>query len=71
MAQDYLDKSKIQIRPIEDVVRNSEIIFVPIQTPHGEKFEGSTRMPDEREDFDYSFLKKGVKDISDEIGRTR
>ena len=68
-AQDYLDKSKIQIRPIEDVVRNSEIIFVPIQTPHGEKFEGSTRIPDEREDFDYSFLKKGVKDISDEIER--
>ena len=68
-AQDYLEKSKIQIRPIEDVVRNSEIIFVPIQTPHGEKFEGSTRIPDEREDFDYSFLKKGVKDISDEIER--
>ena len=68
-AQDYLDKSKIQIRPIEDVVRNSEIIFVPIQTPHGEKFEGSTRIPDEREDFDYSFLKSGVKDISDEIER--
>ena len=68
-AQDYLEKSKIQIRPIEDVVKNSEIIFVPIQTPHGEKFEGSTRIPDEREDFDYSFLKKGVKDISDEIER--
>ena len=68
-AQDYLDKSKIQIRPVEDVVKHSEIIFVPIQTPHGEKFEGSTRIPDEREDFDYSFLKKGVKDISDEIER--
>ena len=55
-AQDYLDKSKIQIRPVEDVVKHSEIIFVPIQTPHGEKFEGSTRIPDEREDFDYSFF---------------
>jgi len=66
-AQDYLEKSKIQIRPIEDVVKHSEIIFVPIQTPHGEKFEGSTRIPDERDDFDYSFLKKGLVDLSDEI----
>ncbi len=66
-AQDYLDKTKIKIKSIEEVVKHSEIIFVPIQTPHGEKFEGSTRIPDEREDFDYSYLKKGVKDLSDEI----
>tara|TARA_B100002019_G_scaffold139443_1_gene120136 strand:- start:2327 stop:3571 length:1245 start_codon:yes stop_codon:yes gene_type:complete len=66
-AQDYLDKTKIKIKSIEDVVKHSEIIFVPIQTPHGEKFEGTTRIPDEREDFDYTFLKKGLKDLSDEI----
>ena len=66
-AQEYLEKSKIQIKPVEEVVKHSEIIFVPIQTPHGEKFEGSTRIPDDREDFDYTFLKKGVKNLSDEI----
>ena len=66
-AQDYLDKTKIKIKSIEDVVRHSEIIFVPIQTPHGEEYEGITRIPDTREDFDYTFLKKGVKDLSDEI----
>ena len=66
-AQDYLDKTKIKIKSIEDVVKHSEIIFVPIQTPHGEKFEGSTRIPNEREDFDYTYLKKGIKDLSDEI----
>ena len=66
-AQEHLEKSKIQINTIESVVENSEIIFVPIQTPHGEKFEGSTRIPDEREDFNYTFLKQGVKDLSDEI----
>ncbi len=66
-AQEHLDKSKIKIKSISEVVQHSEIIFVPIQTPHGEKFEGSTRIPDEREDFDYTFLKKGIKDLSDEI----
>ena len=66
-AQEHLDKSKIEIKSMEEVVGESEIIFVPIQTPHGEKFEGITRIPDEREDFDYTFLKKGIKDLSEEI----
>jgi UDPglucose 6-dehydrogenase len=66
-AQEYLDKSKIEIKSLEEVVGESDIIFVPIQTPHGEKFEGTTRIPDEREDFDYSYLKKGIGDLSEEI----
>jgi len=66
-AQEHLDKSKIEIKSVEDVVGESEIIFVPIQTPHGEKFEGTTRIPDEREDFDYTHLKKGIKDLAEEI----
>ena len=66
-AQDYLEKSKIKIQSIKGVVKNSEIIFVPIQTPHGDKFEGITRIPNEREDFDYTYLKQGIKDLSNEI----
>ena len=66
-AQDYLDKTNIKIKPVEQVVEHSEIIFVPIQTPHGDKFEGITRIPDERKDFDYTYLKQGVKNLSDEI----
>jgi UDPglucose 6-dehydrogenase len=66
-AQEHLDKSKIEIKSVEEVVGESEIIFVPIQTPHGEKFEGTTRIPEEREDFDYSFLKEGIKNLSEEI----
>jgi len=66
-AQKHLNKSKIEIKSLEEVVGESEIIFVPIQTPHGEKFEGTTRIPDEREDFDYTYLKQGIKDLSEEI----
>ena len=66
-AQDHLSKSKIEIKPIREVVSKSEIIFIPIQTPHGDEFEGITRIPEERKDFDYTFLKSGLKDLSDEI----
>ena len=68
-AQKHLDKSKIKIKSIEEVVKHSEIIFVPIQTPHGDKFEGVTRIPEERADFDYTHLKKGLSDLSEEIER--
>ena len=66
-VQEHLDKSKIEIKSIEEVVGESEIIFVPIQTPHEPLYEGITRLPDEREDFDYTYLKKGIKDLAEEI----
>jgi UDPglucose 6-dehydrogenase len=66
-AQELLDKSKIQIKPIEEIVKESEIIFVPIQTPHTEKYEGITRIPEERADFDYKYLKEGIMNLSQEI----
>jgi len=66
-AQGFLDKSKIEIKSVEEVVKHSEIIFVPIQTPHGEKFEGTTKIPDEREDFDYTYLKQGLMDLDEEL----
>ena len=41
-AQDHLDNSNIEIKSVEDVVSHSEIIFVPIQTPH-DASEGKTQ----------------------------
>jgi UDPglucose 6-dehydrogenase len=66
-AQDHLDKSEINFTTLTEVVKNSEIIFVPIQTPHNERFEGTTRIPEDRVDFNYSFLKAGIKSLSEEI----
>jgi len=66
-AQELLNNSNIEIKNIEQIVSDSDIIFVPIQTPHEEKYEGITRIPEERKDFNYEYLKKGVKDLSDEI----
>ena len=66
-VDDYLSKSSLDILDIEGVVNNSDIIFVPIQTPHEEKYEGITRIPKERADFNYEFLIKGMKELSDAI----
>ena len=66
-AQDYLDKSNIKIKSVKELVEHSDIVFVPIQTPHGEKFEGTTRIPDEREDFDYSYLIDGLTELDYEL----
>lgn len=53
-----------QFTTLEDVVRKSEIVFVAVQTPHNPKYEGATRIPEERVDFDYSYLRKAMLDIS-------
>jgi len=66
---ELLQNHKINWSSVKEVVSNSEIIFVPIQTPHDERYEGTTRLPEERVDFDYTYLKAGMKTLSDEIKR--
>jgi|TARA_B100001964_G_C14199680_1_gene585150 UDPglucose 6-dehydrogenase len=70
-AQKYLENSKLKFSSIENVVKNSEIIFVPIQTPHDELFEGVTKIPDNRKDFDYKYLVNGIKILSVEIEKQK
>ena len=64
-ADELLKKNKIKITNIYEIVKSSEIIFVPIQTPHQPKYEGITRIPEERVDFDYTYLKSGMKSLVD------
>ena len=68
-APELLQNHNINFCDVENVVKNSDIIFVPIQTPHDPYFEGITRLPDERVDFDYTYLKSGLKTLSEEIDR--
>ncbi len=70
-AQGYLNNSKIKFDSIKNVVLHSDIIFVPIQTPHDPLYEGVTRMPEERVDFNYKHLIKGMKDLADEIEKQK
>lgn len=66
-AQELLNNHNINWCSVSEVVSKSDIIFVPIQTPHLPKYEGTTRLPEERVDFDYTWLKSGMKNLADEI----
>jgi UDPglucose 6-dehydrogenase len=73
-AQELLEKTELKLCDLDTVVRESEIIFVPIQTPHEPRFEGIAPIPRSRADFDYHYLIDGIKAISkvlDEIQEPR
>ncbi len=70
-ADKLLKKSKIKLKNVQYIVKESDIIFISIQTPHEEKFEGITKIPKERKDFNYNFLINGFKDLSAEINKQK
>lgn len=73
-AEEYLQKYNNKFVSVGDkschlnkMVETCDLIFVPIQTPHEPKYEGVTRIPEDRVDFNYSYLKNGIKQLADEI----
>lgn len=53
------------VSTIEEVVKNKDIIFVAIQTPHDPKYGGSKPTVHlENKDFDYSFVQQTLKEIN-------
>ena len=66
-APELLENHDINFCSVSAVVANSDIIFVPIQTPHDPQYEGTTRIPEERVDFNYEWLKSGLITLSEEI----
>lgn len=67
LVAEHLPSSRIDLQPLDEVVKRSEIVFVTIQTPHGPRHEGITRLPEDRQDFDYSFLRTGIAQLSSAI----
>lgn len=63
-ADALLRESRIEMLPLEETVRRSQLLFVTIQTPHDPRYEGATRLPRETRDFDYSALRAGVASLS-------
>jgi UDPglucose 6-dehydrogenase len=64
-----LGKSGLKFGSLSDIVKHSEIIFVAVQTPHDERYEGTTRIPKKRIDFDYRYLVQSLKNLSKEIDK--
>ena len=67
----HLQKSGLKFGSLAQVVEHSEIIFVAVQTPHHEKYEGITPLPAERVDFNYDYLVEALDNLSNEINRAR
>ena len=63
-----LRESSVRFGSLAEVVAHAEIIFVAVQTPHEPRYEGVTRLPAERVDFDYTWLRNAVGDVSQAIG---
>jgi UDPglucose 6-dehydrogenase len=60
----FLEKSTVTFGKLEEVADFSDIIFVAVQTPHEYRYEGITRIPPDRVDFNYEYLERAVKDLS-------
>lgn len=69
LAQDYLNHSRVQLVSLEQTVRDADIVFVTIQTPNDPRFEGVTRLPAHRENFDYGPLKTGMAHVAGAVER--
>jgi UDPglucose 6-dehydrogenase len=71
--QPYLERNQIKIASdIGELVAHSDILFVPVQTPHQPEYEGVTPIPNTRADFDYTHLEKAVaqvNEVSEKLGK--
>lgn len=62
---DYLKNVDITFcNSLEEVLTNSEITFVAVQTPHDPKYSGDFPLGEDRKDFDYSHLISCMYDIN-------
>lgn len=63
--QPLLDNTNIKITgDLGLLVAKSDIVFLPVQTPHDPKYEGITRIPDDRKDFEYKYLESALADVA-------
>lgn len=66
---ELLAHTRLELRSLDDTLRDAELVFVTIQTPHHAAFEGVTRLPAERRDFDYGPLCAGIEEIAASLHR--
>ena len=65
------DLGSLKFGTLAETIAHAEIIFVAVQTPHAPEYEGITPLPDERADFDYSFLVASCREIEAMIQHNR
>ena len=64
---ELLVNTRIRVVSVEEMVANTDLIFVAVQTPHDPLYEGVTRIPNTRVDFNYDWLITAVKQLNEAI----
>jgi UDPglucose 6-dehydrogenase len=66
----YLKSTQIQlVENVDEIVAWAEIVFIAVQTPHEELYEGATPVPNSKVDFDYSILESVVSNLCESLSR--
>jgi UDPglucose 6-dehydrogenase len=66
--EELISTSKnLHLTSLAEIVKKCSLVFITIEPPAKPEFEGVMPLPDVREDFDYSSLKKAVAAVSEEI----
>lgn len=65
---ELLAETRIEMveEPIE--LMACDLVFLSIQTPHDERFDGTHLLTEETRDFDYSYLIQAIQDLADYEG---
>jgi UDPglucose 6-dehydrogenase len=59
-AQELLNHNQILLAKPDKIAEWADLVFVAVQTPHQPEYEGTTRLPDTRANFDYNALARAV-----------
>src|SRR5689334_4108698 len=66
-----LAKTKMEMVTLRQLCEWADILFLAPQTPHAPLYEGVTRIPETRQDFDYQYLKACVADVDRCLSKTK
>lgn len=63
--QPLLDKTRVEmVGSIKELCEWADLVFCAVQTPHDPLYEGASRLPEDRKDFDYTWLKDAVSQVT-------
>jgi UDPglucose 6-dehydrogenase len=62
-ASELLKTTNIRFASVAELVRECDFVYMSIQTPHHPDYEGITRLPISRVDFDYHYLIEAVQQV--------
>jgi UDPglucose 6-dehydrogenase len=63
-SERLLAQTKMEMVDLTELVNWADLLFIAVQTPHDPLYEGATRIPNDRKDFDYTYIKQAVEKVN-------